>query len=250
MAPSEELTMAKKIRHQPGAARRTGDHEPEPAEELPDIRARILKKVAQVRILDPAQAREFIRGRQHADYDRYDEVWDGVYVVPGLPGNPHQDLVTALVAILYQVLEGRGRVHPGANVSDRRSGWETSFRCPDVVVVLSDGRAVDCGWHWMDGPDFLVEVRSPGDATDEKIPFYSRIQVREMLIIHRETRELQLLRHDGQGLRPVEPTLFRGKNGHWLVSEVVPLAFRLVTQRGVPRTQVRRTDNRRGSWTV
>jgi Uma2 family endonuclease len=242
--------MAKRIPHQPGTARRTGDHEPEPAEELPDIRARILKKVSQVRILDPVQARDFIRRRQHADYDRYDEVWDGVYVVPGLASNPHQELVAALVAILFPVLEGRGRVHPGANVSDRRSGWETSFRCPDVVVVLNDGRAVDCRTHWMGGPDFLIEIRSPGDETDEKIPFYSRIQVRELLIIHRDTRELQLLRHDGQELRPVEPTLFRGKNWRWLVSEVVPLAFQVVTQRGVPRTQVRRTDNKRGRWTV
>jgi Uma2 family endonuclease len=182
--------------------------------------------------------------------DRHDEVWDGVYIVPGLASNSHQGLVAALVAILYQVLEGQGRVQPGANVSDRRAGWEIGFRCPDVVVVLEDSRAVDCRTHWMGGPDFLVEIRIPGDATDEKIPFYSQLQVRELLIIHRDTRELRLLRHDGQELRPVEPTLFRGKNWRWLVSEVVPLALRRVTQRGAPRTQVRRTDNKRGTWTV
>jgi Uma2 family endonuclease len=244
--------MAKKIAHQPGTPRRTTDQEPEQADELPDIRARILKKVSQVRILDPAQARDFIHRRQQSDIDKYDEVWDGVYVVPPLANNPHQSLVGFLTAILHEivVMPGRGLVLPGANVSDRRTGWEHNYRDPDLVVVLNDGRAVDCTTHWMGGPDFLVEIRSPGDETDEKIPFYSRIQVRELLIIHRDTRELQLLRHDGQELRSVEPTLSRGKNWHWLVSEVVPLAFRLVSQRGVPRTQVRRTDTKRGTWMV
>jgi Uma2 family endonuclease len=234
--------------YQPGPARRTRNERPSPADELPAIRARVLQKVSQLRILDPSQAREVIRQRQQGDNDKYDEVWDGVYVVPGLPSNPHQDLVGALVAILFPVMHGRARVLPGANVSDRREGWETSFRCPDVVVVLNDGRAVDCTTHWMGGPDFLIEVQSPNDETEEKIPFYSRIQVRELLIISRDTRQLRLYRHDGHEFRLVEPSDFRGKE--WLVSEVMPLAFRRKEQRGKPATEVRRTDKRSGSWAV
>ena len=43
----------------------------------------------------------------------------------------------------------------------------------------------------MGGPDFLVEVQSPHDDTEVKIPFYSELQVRELLIIHRDTRALR-----------------------------------------------------------
>ena len=100
----------------------------------------------------------------------------------------------------------------------------------------------------MGGPDFLVEIRSPGDDTDKKLPFYSQIKVRELLVIHRETRELRLYRHDGQQLVLVKPADFQGKK--WLVSEVVPLAFRRKVYRSGPLTEVQRTDGQPGNWIV
>ncbi len=147
-----------------------------------------------------------------------------------------------LTGLLFSVitLEGRGRVQPGANVSDRRDGWEHNYRAPDVVVVLNDTRAIDCGTHWLGGPDFLVEIQSPGDETDEKLPFYTGLQVREILIVQRDTRELRLYRPDGEKLVPVAPSAFQG--GKWLVSEVVPFAFRRRGMRRRPRTEVCRTD--------
>ena len=36
----------------------------------------------------------------------------------------------------------------------------------------------------------------------------------------------------------------------WLVSDVLPLAFRQTRSKGAPRTQVRRTDGKPGLWTV
>src|SRR5436309_1159729 len=171
------------------------------AHDLPDLReqhARFRKAAREVRILDPGLIDLFIRDRQERGADGPDETWEGVYTVPPLPNNEHQDVATALASFLFQVvtLEGRGRVQAGANVSDRREGWEHKFRGPDVVVVLNDGKAVDCGTHWIGGPDFLVEVQSPGDATEEKIPFYSALKVKELLIVHRDTRALRLYRHN------------------------------------------------------
>jgi Uma2 family endonuclease len=213
-------------------------------------KARILERISQVRILDTGLSREWIRQRQKLGIDKPDEVWEGVYVVPPLASNRHQDLVTAVAVILHRIVvtEGRGRVQPGANVSDRRSEWDENFRVPDVVVVLNDGQAIDCTTHWFGGPDFLVEIQSPGDETDEKIPFYSQIQVRELLIIHRDTRQLRLYRHDGQQLIRVNPSAFQG--GKWLVSAVLPLAFRRRSIRGNPRTEVQRTDGAPGNWMV
>ncbi|HKI36178.1 MAG TPA: Uma2 family endonuclease [Gemmataceae bacterium] len=209
-----------------------------------------LENASVVRIIDPAAAHDYIRRRQELGLDRLDEVWDGVYVVAPLATNQHQDVIAGLAALFFRGinLEARGRVLPGANVSDRREGWESNYRIPDTVVVLNGGRAVDCGTHWMGGPDFLVEVRSPGDETEAKFPFYSGIGVRELLVVHRDTRELRLYRHDGQQLTEVPPSEHQG--GRWLVSQVIPFAFRREVTGSGPRTQVLRTDETPGCWTI
>jgi Uma2 family endonuclease len=245
--------MAKAQPHQPGSSRQTAAPARKRGAKLDGeaaAKARILASTTEMRILEPAIIRELIRDRQQRGIDKYDEVWDGVYVMPPLANNPHQRLVMDSTVILYQVItqEGRGQVLPGANVSDRRHHWDKNFRGPDVVVVLDDSRAVDCTTHWMGGPDFLIEIQSPGDDTDAKLPFYSAVQVRELLIIHRDTRVLRFYRHDGQQLAPVGPVKVEGKE--WLTSAVVPLAFRRSGRRRNPRTEVRRTDETPGHWTV
>jgi Uma2 family endonuclease len=242
--------MAKELAHPRRLARENGTNEHVLEDGIRAARARILQRTSEVRILDPEMCRDLVQRRQERGIDRHDEVWDGVYVVPPLASNPHQLLVGLMCAILHDVIgaPGKGQVLPGANVSDRREGWEHNYRDPDVVVTLEGGRAVDCTTHYWGGPDFLIEIQSPGDDTDEKIPFYSALEVRELLIIHRDTRELRLYRHDGEQLAPVEPSEFQGKK--WLVSEVLPLAFRRKAQRGGPRTEVRRTDRKPGHWTV
>jgi hypothetical protein len=201
-------------------------------------------------ILDQEMIVDLIAERQRLGTDRYDEVWEGVYIVPPLATLAHQDLVMRLCFILFNVitLENRGKAYPGTNVSDRRAGWKRKFRAPDVVVVLNESAAVDCDTHYMKGPDFLAEIQSPGDQTDEKIPFYEQLKVRELLIIHRDTRALKLLRHDGEKLLPVEPSVFRA--GKWLVSKVVPLAFRRKSARSGAAIEVERTDGTPGIWTI
>ena len=207
-------------------------------------KARILENTTEVRIRDPNLARRWVKERQQRGIDQPDEVWDGVYIVPPLANNPHQDLVGAFTAILHEVIgvPGRGRVLPGANVSDRRDDWEHNFRAPDVVVVLKTGRAVDCQTHWLGGPDFLIEIQSPRDDTQEKIPFYSQLFVKELLIVHRDTRRLQLYRHDGQSLVLVGQS--NEESNAWVQSEVVPLLFRWKGTRKNPGTQVKRADGK------
>ncbi len=210
----------------------------------------VLRAVSGVRVTDPDEARAFVRRRQQDEIDQQDEVWEGVYVVAPLANNPHQDVTTALAGLFFYAvnLEGQGRVLAGANVSDRRDGWEHNYRCPDVVVVLNGGRAVDCGTHWMGGPDFLVEVQSTGDATEEKLPFYGALGVRELLVVHRDTRRLRLYRLDGRQLVEVPPATEQG--AEWLASQVIPFAFRDLEVEGAPRTEVRRTDGTPGHWVV
>jgi hypothetical protein len=102
--------------------------------------------------------------------------------------------------------------------------------------------------HVQGGPDFLVEIESPGDDSKEKVPFYGQLGVWELLLIHRDKRTLRLLRLAGQELVLVPASLLEGKR--WLVSTVLPLAFRRKVQAGKPVTELRRTDGKPGVWTV
>jgi Uma2 family endonuclease len=193
---------------------------------------------------------QLIQERKRKGIDLYDEVWEGMYVMPSMPTNAHQKLLDDLGDILTEVVkrEKRGEKYQGANVSDRRKGWDHNYRVPDMVVVLNNSRAIDCDTHFFGGPDFLVEIQSPGDDTEEKVPFYGKIGVRELLIIHRDKRALRLLRLEGEELVLVKPSLLDGKD--WHQSEVLPLAFRKTLSKGAARTQVRRTDGNPGLWTV
>src|SRR4051812_18587921 len=87
-----------------------------------------------------------IEERKRLGLDRYDEVWEGMYVMPSMPTNTHQKLVADLSDILTEVIKraALGEHFPGANVSDRRRGWKQNHRVPDIVVVLNKSRAVDC----------------------------------------------------------------------------------------------------------
>jgi Uma2 family endonuclease len=204
----------------------------------------------QVLVKDAEQADELIRGRKRIGADRYDEVWDGVYVMPSMPNLDHQELVSDLDAIFVEVVKrpGLGKVYPGANVSDRGADWQTNYRVPDLVVVLAGSRVVSHSAHLQGGPDFLVEIESPGDDSEEKVPFYGQLGVRELLLIHRDKRTLRLLRLADQELVLMPASVLEGKR--WLVSTVLPLAFRRKSQGGKPVTEVRRTDGQPGLWTI
>ncbi len=211
---------------------------------------RIQRATRSVFVYDKELLQDWIRQRQAQRLDRFDEVWKGVYVVPPLPNLPHQGMVGLYNAILHEVVQvpKRGRVFPGANVSDRVENWEENFRCPDIVVVLKGSIARDCATHFCGGPDFLLEIQSPGDETEDKIDFYSALRVRELVIVHRDTRRLRLFRHDGEALRVVEPALYQGEN--WFLSEALPLAFRRIVKARKPLVEVLRTDGVEGRWVV
>ena len=200
-------------------------------------------------ILPAANLKRIIRQRRRACADRKDEVWNGVYVMPPMANNEHQRMVMGLCAHLGEVLGETATVLPGANVSDRGDDWEHNYRCPDVVVVLAGGLAIDRGTHWQGGPDFLVEVMSPGDDTMAKLPFYAQLGVREVLVVERDTRAPALYRLARGRLAPARPADVGGEP--YLVSGVVPLAFRRVeSKKQGPRLEVRRTAGRRKVWLV
>jgi Uma2 family endonuclease len=193
-------------------------------------------------VLDPQIEEELKAQREASGLDRYDEVWEGVYMMAPLANNEHTGVQQRLATALQNALgmESDAFVSAGSNVSDRNEGWRDNYRIPDAVVVFPGGAARNCDTHWCGGPDFVAEVTSPGDRTRDKLEFYGGIGVRELLVIDRKPWLLELYRLADGDLRLVgrsslaDPQPLRG--------EVVPTSFRLVPGDGRPRIEVTHHD--------
>ncbi len=145
---------------------------------------------------DPQLAHELIADRQARQIDRYDEVWDDIYIMSPLANNEHQSLATELSAAIATVVDWRnlGRTLTGANVSNRRDDWTRNYRIPDILVFRNDTTAEDCDTHWIGGPDLAIEIVSPGDRTLDKLDFYADVGTKELLVIDRNPWQLTLYR--------------------------------------------------------
>jgi Uma2 family endonuclease len=202
-----------------------------------------------VLVTDPFLEEHLKLDRQASGADRYDEVWEGVYILTPMPNIEHQQVVLRLAAIFEEVVDrpGLGEVFAGVNLSDRDEGWEHNYRVPDIAVFLQGTVAEKCGTHWRGPADLLVEITSPDDRSREKIPFYDQLGVRELLLVERDTWTLELYQRQEGGLKKTgQATVAESES---LVSAVVPLRFRLLS--GMPRPQIEapRTDADR-RWLV
>jgi Uma2 family endonuclease len=166
-----------------------------------------------------------------------------------MPNDEHQAIqnrIQCAFTSLYET-DDEGKVRGGVNVTDRHPDWKENFRGPDVVVYLPENPAINHGTHWVGGPDFLVEIISPGDLAWDKLEFYADVKTREALIVDRDPWRLELYRlADGvlelDGSSDLE-------NPAVLASRVLPFTFQL--QPGGKRPQIRMVNTKSGQvWTA
>jgi Uma2 family endonuclease len=192
--------------------------------------------------LDPGELKRLIRQRRDSGGDLWDEVWDGVYVMPPLADNEHQRLGLELAIDIRNVLgpDDRIQLFTGCNISDQRKRWRHNYRCPDVAVFLPGKPAEDRGSHWFGGSDLAVEITTRFDRSREKLGFYAKVGVRELLLVDRRPWQLELHRRDGDRWELV------GRTGLddplVLSSRVLPLTFRLISGPSRPRIEVGRAN--------
>jgi Uma2 family endonuclease len=193
-------------------------------------------------VIDPYVEQQIRSQRAEWGADRFDEVWEGIYIMTPVPNLEHQDMATGLSTIFRIVVQwaGLGVVYQEVNVSDRERGWEQNYRVPDVAVVLNDTRARFCETHLCGGPDFLVEIISPDDRSREKLQFYAKIGVRELMIVDREPWSLELYRLHGDEMKLVGTS--RLEEPAILNSDVVPVSFRLLPGDARPQIDVTHRD--------
>jgi len=180
-----------------------------------------------------------------SDGEKWSEMWDGVYVMPTLPNDEHQEIQAHLVFALMSV--GLGKVRAGVNVADRHPDWKYNFRGPDVVVYLAGNPAVNHGSHWVGGPDLAVEIVSPDEDPRAKIDFYAAVNTRAVLVIDRDPWALELYHLAGGRLVPAGRS--DAATPAVLASGVLPLTFQL--RDGTPRPTILVTHTATGqTWTV
>ncbi len=199
---------------------------------------------------DPMIASRLIAERKAQQADRYDEVWDGVYIMSPMANNEHQGLATELAIVIGTAVDwqGIGQTLSGANVSDRRDDWTKNYRVPDVLVFSGKTSAEDCGSHWLGGPELAIEIFSPGDRTLEKLDFYAKVGTQELLVIDRDPWQLTLYRSNAEAAQD-QPRCLRSVASSTMANttrievQTFPLAFMLSSN---PRSiEVSHADGKR-----
>jgi Uma2 family endonuclease len=129
--------------------------------------------------------------RRRLGWDVFDEVWEGVLHMVPPPSGEHQILESEMIAALLAVAKRRGLV---ASVETGLFAADDDYRVPDLVVshpAQRSRRGVD------DTAELVVELRSPHDETDEKLPWYAARGVTEILVVDPPTRAIELYRSAG-----------------------------------------------------
>ena len=167
--------------------------------------------------------------RRRLGFDIRDEMWEGVLYMAPAPTLEHQRIQDRLLLFLVPLVEGRraGVLVSGINVFNETSAQE-DYRIPDLTYVAA-GReqvlAVD-GVRGG-GPDAVVEIRSPGDESYEKLVFFAKLGVPEVVVVDRDTKKPEVFRLAGSKYLAVAPD----RDG-WISSE--RLAVRLTVTASQP----------------
>jgi len=137
-------------------------------------------------IIDPPS--DFLEERRRLGHDIRDEMWDGVVHVVPEPSTWHQHFAHRLAVVLFPLAETKGLLatHETALY---RPGEDRDWRVPDLLYAPFE-HALNRG---IEGHAALViEIRSPGDETYQKLPFYADVGCREVLVIDRDTCAVEL----------------------------------------------------------
>jgi Uma2 family endonuclease len=154
---------------------------------------------------------EILAHRKLTGAHRFDEMWDGVLHMPPLPTIPQQDLESSLETYLrnHWKRPRRARVYHQINLASI-GGWPNDYRIPDLLLLLPERFAIDRNESFEGAPTAVVEIRSPGDETYDKFPFYAKLGTPEVWVIHRDTREPEIHVLRGKSYRKLTP------KGRWL----------------------------------
>ena len=134
-----------------------------------------------------------VEERRRLGIESQDERWEGEWHFVNPPKSWHPRLNADMFLVLAP-LARRAGLEPSGDSMGVFVDLETDWRIPDQVFVRPD-RVIEEG---VTGAELVVELRSPGDESYAKLPFYAARGVTEAMIVHRDRRfELYRLGSDG-----------------------------------------------------
>lgn len=145
----------------------------------------------------PAELEALLERRRRSGLDRLDEVWEGVLHLVPAPSGRHADLTQQLAELLGGPARAAGLFPAMGEFNLGES--ESDFRVPDGGLHRTRPLST-----WFATAALVVEIRSPGDETWEKLPFYAAHRVDEVLVIDPETREVHWLALTDRRYEPTE----------------------------------------------
>lgn len=172
-----------------------------------------------------------IRERRRLGIDKFDEMWDGELHMSPLPRWEHQQIVKAILGFFvthWEALqEGTCQIQVGVkppgtpDVDLEGDHVPRNYRGPDLVFLLKGHEdRVQEGWV-VGPPDAVIEVRSPGDETFKKFPFYYDLGIPEVIVVHRNTKAVEACVRGATEYERVAPA-----SDGWVASSILDTAFR------------------------
>ncbi len=153
-------------------------------------------------ILDVPQ--DLLDSRRAIGADKCDEMWDGVLHMVPPPSGDHQVLNVDLFLVLAPLAKVRG-LRPFFDATGLfRPGVEKDYRVPDQMYALPE-QVTSRGAEGA--VPLAVEIRSPHDETDDKLPFYGEVGVGELLVIDPPTRRVELFVNVGGRMEARTPVV-------------------------------------------
>jgi Uma2 family endonuclease len=168
----------------------------------------------------------WIEERKNSEASQWDEMWKGVLHMPPMPNRLHQNIALDLAFYLKMTwvkLTG-GRVNQEVNLTtpEDEEHWTLNYRIPDLVLLDPHRFNIDKNEYMVGAPLVVVEIKSPGDETYAKFPFYAGLGVPEVWVFDRDTKAPEI--HTLSGGPAYQP-LHAAPDG-WLTSPAAGVAFR------------------------
>ncbi|CAN5198600.1 hypothetical protein BH24ACT1_BH24ACT1_07550 [soil metagenome] len=165
--------------------------------------------------------------RRRLGLDVFDEMWAGVLHMVPPPGGPHQRLATCFTRAVGPAADRQGLL---ISAETGLYAAADDYRVPDLAVYRHE-HASDRG---IDGTAQLVlEIRSPQDESYDKLDWYAARGVREVFIIHPDTRAIERYALRGGAYRLAEPN-----DSEMLASDVLGVRLATVESPDGPRLRI------------
>ena len=158
---------------------------------------------------------DVILERRRLGLDGFDEMWDGELHMTPLPRWEHQGILHNLQYFFRAHWEetGEGVCRPNVGVKppgtpDVEVAGEMlprNYRGPDLVFLLRGHEDRVQEGCVVGPPDAVIEVRSPGDETYKKFPFFHSLGIPEVIVVHRDTKAVELYELGADEYRRVAP---------------------------------------------